>query len=96
LSEHSITDTAILIQSNNQGIVSSYGGGCGHNLHVNLAVRQTEIIRTSSNVLYVLKYVQSKLNKVDPIPCGELRPLAKQITDYMQLPEELAQYLHHV
>ena len=89
-------NAAILIQGNNQGVVGSYGRGHGRNLHVNLAIRQTEVIGSSSNVLYVLEYVESKLNKVDPISRGELGPLNKQITDYIQLPKELALYLHHV
>jgi hypothetical protein len=96
LSERGISNAAILIRGNNQGVVGSYGRSRGRNLHVNLAVRRTEIIGTSSNVLYVLKYVESKLNKADPISRGELGPFAKQITNYIQLPEELAPYLRHV
>lgn len=96
LSERGISNAAILIRGDNQGVVGSYGRGRGRNLHVNLAVRRTEIIGTSSNVLYVLEYVESKLNKADPISRGELGPLAKQITNYIQLPEELAPYLRHV
>jgi hypothetical protein len=74
LSERGICNAAILIRGDNQGVVGSYGRGHGRNLHVNLAVRRTEIIGTSSNVLYVLKYVESKLNTADPISRGELGP----------------------
>jgi hypothetical protein len=96
LCERGVANAAVLIRGDNQGVVGSYGRGRGRNLHVNLAVRRTEIIGTSSNVLYILEYVQSKLNKADPISRGELGPRAKQITDYIQLPEELALYLRHV
>jgi hypothetical protein len=96
LCERGVANAAILIRGDNQGVVGSYGRGRGRNLHVNLAIRRTEIIGTSSNILYILEYVQSKLNKADPISRGELGPLAKQITDYIQLPEELALYLRHV
>ena len=44
----------------------------------------------------MLEYVESKQNKADPISRGELGPLAKQITDYIQLPEELTPFLRHV
>ena len=54
LCERGITNAAILIRGDNQGVVGSYGRGHGRNLHVNLAVRRTEIIGTSSNVLWYL------------------------------------------
>ena len=96
LFEWGLSNASILIRGDNQGVVGSYGRGRGRNLHVNLTIRRTEIIGTSSNVLYMLEYVASKQNKADPISRGELGPLAKQITDYIQLPEELAPFLCHV
>ena len=96
LFERGLSNASILIRGDNQGVVGSYGRGRGRNLHVNLAIRRTEVIGTSSNVLYMLEYVESKQNKADPISRGELGPLAKQITDYIQLPEELTPFLRHV
>jgi hypothetical protein len=89
LFEWGLSNASVLIRGDNQGVIGSYGRGHGRNLHVNLAIRRTEVIGTSSNVLYLLEYVKSKQNKADPISCGELGPLAKQITNYIQLPEEL-------
>jgi hypothetical protein len=96
LFERGMTNAAILIRGVNQGVIGSYGRGRGRNLHVNLAVRRTEVIGTSLNLSYMLEYTKSKLNRADPISRGELGPLLKQITDYIQLPEELAPFLRHV
>jgi hypothetical protein len=96
LYERGLINTSVLIRGDNQGVIGSYGRGRGHNLHINLAIRRTEVIGTSSNLLYILQYTESKLNKADPISRGELGPLSKQITDYIQLPEELATFLRHV
>ena len=96
LFKRGMTNAAILIRGVNQGVIGSYGRGRGRNLHVNLAVRRTEVIGTSLNLLYMLEYTKSKLNRADPISRGELGPLLKQITDYIQLPEELAPFLRHV
>ena len=96
LFERGLSNASILVRGDNQGVVGSYGRGRGRNFHVNLAIRRTEVIGTSSNVLYMLEYVESKWNKADPISRGELGPSAKQITDYIQLPEELAPFLRHV
>jgi len=96
LYERGLCNASVLIRGDNQGVIGSYGRGRGRNLHINLAVRRTEVIGTSSNLLYVLEYTESKLNKADPISRGELGPFSKQITDYVQLPEELAPFLHHV
>ena len=96
LYERGLCNASVLIRGDNQGVIGSYGRGRGRNLHINLAVRRTEVIGTSSNLLYVLEYTESKLNKADPISRGELGPFSKQITNYVQLPEELAPFLHHV
>jgi hypothetical protein len=96
LYEQGLSNASILIRGDNQGVIGSYGQGRGRNLHINLVVRRTEVIGTSSNLLYILEYTESKLNKADPISRGELGPFSKQITDYIQLPEELAPFLRHV
>jgi hypothetical protein len=96
LFERGMPNASVLIRGDNQGVIGSYGCGRGRNLHVNLAVRRTEIIGTSSNLLYVLEYTESKRNKADHISRGELGPLSKQISDYIQLPEELSPFLRHV
>jgi hypothetical protein len=96
LYKRGLTNASVLIRGDNQGVIGSYSRGRGRNLHINLAVRHTEVIGTSSNLLYVLEYTESKLNKADPISRGELGPFSKQITDYVQLPKELAPFLRHV
>ena len=63
---------------------------------MNLAIHHTDAIAASSNVLYMLNYVESDQNEADPIFHGELGPPADQITNYVQLPEELQPFLEHV
>ena len=63
---------------------------------MNLVIRRTDAIAASSNVLYMLHYAESDQNKADPISRGELGSRADQITEYVQLPEELQPFLEHV
>ena len=89
-------DSVILIHGDNQGVIGSFGRGRGRNFHVNLAVRRTDAIASSSNMLYILEYIESDCNVADPISCGELGPRSDQISDYVLLPEELCPFLEHV
>lgn len=96
LLERGLSNAVILIHGDNQGVIGSFGRGRGRNLHVNLAIRRTEAIAASSNLLYMLHYVESDQNEADPISRGELGTRADQISDYVQLPEELQPFLEHV
>jgi len=91
-----LVNTVVLIHGDNQGVIGSFGRGRGRNLHVNLSIRRTDTIAASSNMVYLLKYVESDHNKADPISRGELGPRKDQITDYVELPEELTPFLDHV
>jgi hypothetical protein len=86
----------VLIRGDNQGVIGSFGRGRGKNLHVNLAVRRTDIIASSSNMVYILEYVESSRNKADSFSRGELGPFEQKISDYISLPEELRSFLDHV
>ena len=86
LFERGLANAAVLIHGNNQGVIGSFDRGRGRNFHVNLAIRRTDVIASSSNMLYILKYVKSEYNKADPISSGELGPRTNQITGYIQLP----------
>jgi len=72
LFKRGLLDAVVLIYGDNQGVIGLFGRGHGRNLHVNLAIRHTDAIGASSNVLYKLKYVKSAMNRADPISHGEL------------------------
>jgi len=59
LLQRGLTNTVILIHGDNQGVIGSFSRGRGRNFHVNLAIRRTDAIAASSNMLYLLKYVES-------------------------------------
>ena len=60
LFKRGLSNASILVRGDNQGVVGSYGHGHGQNFHINLAIRWTEVIRTSSNVLYIIKAEQGR------------------------------------
>jgi len=96
LLERGLSNAAVLIRGDNQGVIGSFGRGRGKNFHVNLAVRRTDIIASSSNMVYILEYVDSSHNKADPFSRGEMGLFEKKITEYISLPEELCPFLEHV
>jgi len=91
-----LENAAVLIRSDNEGVIGAYTKGRGRNFQVNHAIRRVEAIGLATNVSYVLSYVESKLNKADPISRGILGPRAKQLPFYIQLPVELSPFLVHV
>jgi hypothetical protein len=96
LLEQGLANTVVLIRGDNQGVIGSFARGRGRNLHVNLAICCTDAIAASSNVLYMLDYIESDQNEADPISHGEFGPHTDQITNYVQLPKELQPFLEHV
>ncbi len=91
-----ISNITILIRSDNQGVIGAFKSGRGRNYQVNQAIRRVEVIGHSTNVLYVLTYVESALNKADPISRGELGSPETQFPHRIHLPPELVPYLLHV
>jgi hypothetical protein len=85
-------DCAVIIHSDNQGVIGSFRQGRSRNFQVNLCIRRSEIIAMNSNVLHVLSYTASADNKADSISRGEVGSSCSRL-NHIQLPAELIAYI---
>lgn len=85
-------DCAVIIHSDNQGVIGSFRQGRSRNFQVNLCIRRSEVIAMNSNVLHILSYTESAANKADPISRGEVGSPCSRL-EHIQLPAELTAYI---
>src|ERR1700731_1411176 len=91
-----VTNSSVLIRSDNAGVIGAYIKGRSRNFQVNHAIRRVESISLATNVRYVFAYVGLALNKVDPISRGELGATSSRMPHGFELPGELRTLLVHV
>lgn len=85
-------DAAVLIHSDNQGVIGSFQRGRSRNFQVNVCIRRVEAIAMASNVFHVLSYVESARNRADTISRGEVGSPDNRLAP-IQLPEELTPFI---
>lgn len=85
-------DCAVIIHSDNQGVIGSFKCGRSRNFQVNLCIRRSEVIAMHTNVSHVLSYTESTSNKADPISRGEVGPPSARLP-HIQLPSELRDFI---
>jgi hypothetical protein len=84
-----ISNTTLLIHSDNQGTIGSLGKGRSRNFHVNLSIRRAYVVLASLFITPELIYIASENNPADPISRGELGSIETRITTSFSLPDEL-------
>jgi hypothetical protein len=84
-----ISNTTLLIYSDNQGTIGSIGKGRSRNFHINLSIRRAYIVLASKFITPDLAYIASENNPADPISRGELGSIDTRITTSFSLPDEL-------
>ena len=84
-----ITNTTLLIHSDNQGTIGSMSKGRSRNFHINLSIRRSYVILASLFITPELVYISSANNPADPISRGELGPSDTRISTSFSLPDEL-------
>ena len=88
-----ISNTTLLIHSDNQGTIGSLAKGRSRNFHINLSIRRAYIVLVSHSIIPELVYIASEDNPADPISRGELGSIDSQLTVSFSLPDELRQIL---
>jgi hypothetical protein len=84
-----ITNTTLLIHSDNQGTIGSLNKGRSRNFHINLSIRRTYVVLASHFIHPEFIYIASENNPADPISRGELGSIETRITTSFSLPDEL-------
>ena len=84
-----VSNTTILIHSDNQGTIGSLGKGRSRNFYINLSIRRAYVVLASRFITPELVYIPSESNPADPISRGELGSIESRITVSFSLPDEL-------
>ena len=84
-----VSNTTLLIHSDNQGTIGSLGKGRSCNFHINLSVCCTCVVLASQFITPDLVYIPSERNPADPISHRELGSLETRITTSFSLPDKL-------
>ena len=88
-----ISNSTLLIHSDNQGTIGSLSKGRSRNFHINLSIRRLYAILASLFITPQLVYIASGNNPADPISRGELGSTESRITISFSLPDELRKIL---
>ncbi|GBE88971.1 hypothetical protein SCP_1403790 [Sparassis crispa] len=89
-------DATILVRGDNKGVEGAFARGRSHNFQVNSSIRRAEVITMSLNILFTVRYVNTKDNLADLVSRGDPSPLMSHCQPPFQLPEELASFLANV
>jgi hypothetical protein len=84
-----ISNTTLLIHSDNQGTIGSLGKGRSRNFHINLSIRRACVVLASQFITPDLIYIASENNPADPISRGVLGSIENRITNSFSLPDEI-------
>ncbi|GLB45192.1 putative DNA breaking-rejoining enzyme [Lyophyllum shimeji] len=71
-------DVAVIIRSDNRGVIGAYNRGRGRNFQVNLSIQRAETVARSANVTFTLDYVESAANLADPISRGDTFDMSRR------------------
>lgn len=80
-----ITHINILIQSDNQGIISSFNKGWCTNQHINSSIQRAEMIMDFMDISVQFEYMQSEHNLADPVSWDIFPPSNLQLPMLYQL-----------
>ncbi|GBE80149.1 hypothetical protein SCP_0213520 [Sparassis crispa] len=89
-------DATILVRGDNKGVEGAFARGRSHNFQVNSSIRRAEVIAMSLNILFIVRYVNTKDNLADPVSRGDPTPSMSHRQPPFQLPEELVSFLVNV
>ena len=84
-----ISNTTLIIHSDNQGTIGSLGKGHSRNFHINLSICHAYVVLASQFITPELVYLASENNPADPISHRELGPTETRIATLFSLPDEL-------
>jgi hypothetical protein len=84
-----VTNTTLLIHSDNQGTIGSLNKGRSRNFHINSSIRRAYVVLISHSITPELVYVASENNPADPISRGEPGSIQSRIDVSFSLPDEL-------
>jgi hypothetical protein len=82
-------NAAMLIHSDNQGVIGAFQHGRSCNFQVNLCIHRVKSIAMATNVSHILTYVESERNRADKTSHSEVRPSVPPF----KLPGELQAYI---
>ncbi|GBE83386.1 hypothetical protein SCP_0504340 [Sparassis crispa] len=89
-------DATILVHGDNKGVEGAFARGRSRNHQVNTSIRRTEVIAMSLNILFIIRYVNTKDNLADSVSRGDPNPSMSHRQLSFQLPAELAAFLTDV
>ncbi|OJT04921.1 hypothetical protein TRAPUB_4263 [Trametes pubescens] len=84
------------IRSDNDGVIKAFRKGRSRNWQVNLSIRRTEHLCIAHNLFAHPEYVNTKVNRADPVSRGTPGSSLKRFRCGFEMPKELAPYLSHV
>ena len=87
------SDTYILLYSDNQDVIAAHQQGQSHNFMSNLSIHQAGMVCMVANISPALVYVESAINKADPVSQGILLDICLHIVHTVILPDELNLHL---
>ncbi|CDO69769.1 hypothetical protein BN946_scf184766.g14 [Trametes cinnabarina] len=96
LEETGVHDADVLIRSDNEGVVHALRRGRSRNFQVNLSIRRTEALCMALNIVVQPVYVNTKINRADPVSRGIPDPSLRRSKARFTLPQEVSIYLDHV
>ncbi|OBZ78926.1 hypothetical protein A0H81_01330 [Grifola frondosa] len=86
-------DSDILVRGDNSGVVGAVTRGRSRNFQANESIRRTEVLSMSLNIYFRLEYVNTKVNKADPVSRGKPDPSMARLPVLFTLPPELELFL---
>lgn len=87
-----ISDTDVLIRSDNQGVIAAFRKGRCSNYMINLAIRRSEALMRESRLSLSLVYVNTAFNLADPISRGIFPSASLHLASPPSLPSEISSY----
>ncbi|CDO75102.1 hypothetical protein BN946_scf185010.g27 [Trametes cinnabarina] len=96
LDQNGLRNANVLLRSDNEGVVHAFKRGRSRNFQVNLSIRRTEALCMARNIVVQPVYVNTKINRADPVSRGSPGPGLVRAKAVFELSQELKPYLVHV
>jgi hypothetical protein len=96
IKERGLSNSHLLVHSDNQGVIGAFDKGCSRNDAINLSIRRSCLVLASRNLTLDLRPIESDKNPADPISRGVLGSRSSRLHSSFSLPDDLATYFHHV
>jgi hypothetical protein len=91
-----ISNSDVLIRSDNEGVIGAFRKGRSSNPAVNMCIRRSEAIMQTANLSISLIYVNTKDNKADPISRNILPPSTSRLPFRISIPAALQPFIENV